>query len=191
MLLIMNKIIAIVGMCGSGKTIVSDYLKNKGWKSLRFGQIVLDEVKRRNLPPSEQLEREIRENLRKEHGMGAFATLNLPKIEELAKSGDTALDGLYSWTEYKILKKKFPQLAVIAVYAAPKTRYDRISKRKSINDPELKNRSFTVEEAKARDAAEIEKIEKAGPIAMADFTIVNEGTSEETIKQLENILQKI
>ena len=40
------------------------------------------------------------------------------------------------------------------------------------------------QEAKARDFAEIENIEKGGPIVMADFTIVNTGTIEELKEKL-------
>ena len=52
-------------------------------------------------------------------------------------------------------------------------------------------RSFTEKEAKARDYAEIENIEKGGPIAMADFTIVNIGTIEELKEKVSEILKKI
>ena len=33
---IMNKIIAIVGMCGSGKSVASDYLESIGYKKVYF-----------------------------------------------------------------------------------------------------------------------------------------------------------
>lgn len=187
----MNKIIAIVGMCGAGKSIVSDYLKSKGFQYLRFGQITLDEIIKRGLEPSEKLEKEIREGFRKQYGMAAFATLNLPKIEKLLETGDVVCDGLYSWSEYKILKKKFPQMKIIAVYASPLTRYKRISERQAVNDPKLRNRNFSQVEAQSRDFAEIENIEKGGPIAMADFTVNNEDSREKTLTQLEDILASL
>ena len=58
-----NKIVAIVGLCGSGKTIASDFFVKKGYKYIRFGQITLDEVKKRiGLNSDSELEKEIREN---------------------------------------------------------------------------------------------------------------------------------
>ena len=33
----MPSLIAIVGMAGSGKSIATDYLENKGWKKIYFG----------------------------------------------------------------------------------------------------------------------------------------------------------
>lgn len=183
-------IIAVVGMCGSGKSIVSDYLVKKGFQFLRFGQITLDEVKKKGIKPDEKTESKIREDIRKERGMAAFAILNKPKIDELSKKGDVVIDGLYSWSEYKYLKEIYKEkLVVIAVYASPKIRYSRISKRSAQKDPDLRHRSFSVEDAKARDCAEIENIEKGGPIAMADFTLVNEGSLEELYGQVDEILE--
>ncbi len=53
----MNKIIALVGMAGSGKSIIADKLVEDGFSYLRFGQLTLNEVKKRKLPPTEQNER--------------------------------------------------------------------------------------------------------------------------------------
>ena len=40
--------------------------------------------------------------------MGAFALLALPKIAKGLEKGHVVIDGLYSWSEYKILKRHFP-----------------------------------------------------------------------------------
>jgi dephospho-CoA kinase len=44
-------------------------------------------------------------------------------------------------------------------------------------------RPLTAEQARARDFAEIENVNKGGPIAMADFTIRNDGTLAELEQQ--------
>jgi len=187
-----NKLICIVGMAGSGKSIVSDELVKAGFSYLRFGQITLDKIKEQGLETNEANEKMIREGFRKEHGMGAFATLNLPKIEELLKKSNVAVDGLYSWSEYKILKEKFGDLMyVLAVYAPPKLRYERLENRTAENDDKKRFRPFTKAEAKSRDYAEIENVEKGGPIAMADFTIVNTGDINNLKEKIKNILSEI
>ena len=76
----MNKIAAVVGMCGSGKSIACDVLKNSGWNYIRFGQITIDSLKEQGKPITPENEKETRESLRKQYGMGAFAFLSLPKI---------------------------------------------------------------------------------------------------------------
>lgn len=189
-----NKLVCIVGMCGSGKSEVSDFFVKKGFLYLRFGQITLDEIKKRGLDVSEDNEKSIREEFRKNHGAGAYAILNIPKFDELLKNGNVIGDGLYSWSEYKILKEKYgDNFFVIAVYSSPNTRYKRLENRaeKYENDKENRFRSISKEKAQSRDYAEIENIEKAGPIAMADYTIVNEGTVEDLNNSLENIYNKI
>jgi len=189
----MNKLICLVGMTGSGKSVVADYLVEQGFGFLRFGQITLDIVKERGLEPTEENEKPIREEMRKTHGMGAYATLNIPKFDELLKKGQVVGDGLYSWSEYKVLRDKYlHQLVIIAIYAPPQTRYDRLANRKIVKeDTNLRHRPATTEQAKARDYAEIENIEKGGPIAMADYTLVNTGTIEELIEKTKIVLGEI
>lgn len=190
-----QKIIAIVGMCGSGKSEVADIFINEGYEYLRFGQITLDEVKKRGLEPTEENEKPVREGFRQEYGMGAFAILNMPKIDEILAQGKKVLvDGLYSWSEYKELKKKYRnKLIVIAVYAPPRLRYARLEDRRSNykDDPKMKYRSFSREEALARDFAEIENLEKGGPIVMADFTVINTGSLEELAEEVNKIINRI
>jgi dephospho-CoA kinase len=186
----LNKLVCIVGMTGSGKSVVSDYLVNKGYYYLRFGQITMDLIKKRGLEPTEVNEKIIRESVRKEHGMGAYALLNIPKFDELLKKGNVVGDGLYSWSEYKILREKYGnQLVVLAVFAPPELRYSRLVNRTLLStDVSLKNRPATLESAMSRDFAEIENIEKGGPIAMSDFTLINTGSVSELILQLEKVL---
>ena len=187
----MRKIIAIVGMPGAGKSEVSDFFIKKGFSYVRMGQIAIDEIQKRKLELNEANEKKVREGLRKEHGMAAFAILNLPKIREIA--GNVVIDGVYSWEEYEFFKEKLPGIVFIAVYASPASRYDRLISRAKLHndDPDKKYRSFTLAEAKARDTAEIENLNKGGPIAMADYTVVNEGTKEDLRKILEEILRRI
>jgi dephospho-CoA kinase len=186
----MHTLIAVAGMTGAGKSVVSDRLAEKGYHFLRLGQITLDEVKRRGLPPIEEHERAIREEFRKDHGMGAFAILNLPKIEELLKKGDVVIDNLMSWSEYKILKERYgAAFVVVAVEASPEKRYARLEARTlHAHDTAVRYRPLTREQARSRDYSEIEKIEKGGQFAMADYHIINEGSMEEFSEQIEKFL---
>ena len=187
-----NKVICIVGMPGAGKSIVSDELVKQGLAYLRFGQITIDKIKEEGLKLNENNEKKIRENFRKKYGMGAFATLNISKIDELLKKSNVVVDGLYSWSEYKILKEKYgDSMHVVAVYAPPKLRYARLRDRNVEADFTQRFRSITEEEAGTRDCAEIENIEKGGPIAMADFTIVNTETIEKLKENINEILSDL
>lgn len=190
-----NKLICVVGMAGSGKSAVSEYLKSKReFGYVRFGQIVLDKVKKLGKKTSESLERKVREELRAEHGMAVMAQLNAPKIDLRIKKSDVIADSIYSWEEYLFLKEKYKDdLIIIAVYSAPKLRYNRLENRaqKHGPDPDLRFRSFSQTESKARDYAEIENLHKAGPIVMADYTLINDGTIENLYNQIDDVIKEI
>src|SRR5574342_69439 len=98
------KVVAIVGMTGSGKSEVARVFAENGFHRIRFGDITDEEVARRGLKLNEENERRVRELLRKEHGMAAYAKLNLPKIDSAMEQWDVVIDGLYSWEEYLVLK---------------------------------------------------------------------------------------
>lgn len=179
----MNKILAIVGMCGSGKSIASDYYEILGYQKVYFGGVTMDKLKEEGLEVNPDNEKMMREKLRKEYGMGAYATLLLPKIEELSKKGNVVLDGLYSWDELKILKDKFSNLIVLAIVVDKELRYDRLSKREI--------RPFNNIQANSRDIAEIENSAKGGPIAFADYYILNNGNLDQYQQRLDVITKII
>ncbi|MBI3190976.1 AAA family ATPase [archaeon] len=188
----MHKIIAIVGMPGSGKTEASEVIVDNGFQFIRLGQLTLDEVKRQGLEPTEKNERVIRERLRRENGMAAYALLNFQKIDSLLEKGSVVVDGLYSWEEYMAFKEKYHEIKIIAIYASPEIRHERLEKRiLDAEDTEMKKRRFAKEEATSRDRAEIENLNKGGPIAMADYTIVNESTLEDLRSEIEKVLKNI
>jgi dephospho-CoA kinase len=65
----MNKIIAVIGMCGSGKSEAVKFFAGRRYKRVYFGEVVMNEMKRLGLEVNEHNERQTRENLRKEFVM--------------------------------------------------------------------------------------------------------------------------
>ena len=180
----MGKIIAVVGMCGSGKSVASDYLEGIGYKKVYFGGVTMEKLKEKNMEVTPDNQKYMREKLRAEFGMAAYAIILLPRIEEYAKDNDVVLDGLYSWDEYVVLREKLgSKLTMLAIVTNRDLRYDRLSKREI--------RPFTKEEALKRDISEIENLAKGGPIAMADYFILNNYDKETYIENLKEILKQL
>jgi dephospho-CoA kinase len=178
------KLVSIVGMTGAGKSEVAQVFEGNGFTRIRFGDLTDEEMRKRDLEPNEENERFIRELLRQEQGPAAYAKLNQPRIEQALKSSDVVIDGLYSWEEFIYLKALYGEsLYLVAVWSSPKTRYARLRGRSS--------RRLTAEEAISRDRAEIEHIDKGGPIAMADFTIINESSLESLKREAERIIARL
>lgn len=165
-----KKIIALVGMPGAGKSEAANILTTKNIPFVRFGELTDEALHEKGLPLTPENERQVREQFRKDLGMAAYAIKAKPKIEAALTDHDTvALDGLYSWEEYILLKKQFPQLLLIHIFAEPSVRYSRLAKREI--------RPISPEEARNRDIVEIENLNKGGPIAIADYLIENNDDS--------------
>lgn len=178
------RVVAIVGMAGAGKSEVARVFTEHGFSRVRFGDITDDEVRKRGLELNEENERRIRELLRAEYGMAAYARLNLARIDVVLKTSDVVVDGLYSWEEYLFLKDYYgDRLYLVAVQSSPETRYARLGSRLS--------RPLTTAEAASRDRAEIENVNKGGPIAMAHFTVINEASLEDLRSEVSEVIKRL
>lgn len=174
----------MVGMPGAGKSEAAAVFVAHGYKSIRFGDITDEGVRQKGMPLNEDNERMVREELRKQHGMAAYAILNLPRIQEALRQDNVVIDGLYSWEEYKYLKVNLPaNLITVAVWSPPSLRYARLTGRKI--------RPLTEEQARSRDYAEIENVNKGGPIAMADYVVLNDSTLELLVSRTKEIIKVI
>jgi dephospho-CoA kinase len=177
-----KKLLVFVGMPGTGKSVCVEYLKNKGLPFTYFGKITLDEIKHRGMEVNEASEKFVREDIRAKEGKGAYAVRIIKQIEEFFDNGEDLIvvDGLYSWTEYKIFKESFGDSAIIVAVCSPlKVRHQRL-----LNRP---IRPLSEEEATQRDYAEIENLEKGGPIANADYLLAN----DKNVKELEEDLARL
>ena len=182
------KIIAVVGMSGSGKSVVVDYLTEKGFPKVYFGGMIYKEMKRRGIEITAdgESEKRFREMIRETEGKDWVVKQVIEEAKNLINAGQKriVLDGLYSWTEYKILKKEFPgQLTVLAVVVPKDLRHFRVGKR-----PE---RPFNTKEIQERDRSEVENLEKGGPIAMADYYVLNDESVAKLHDDVDVILDRI
>ncbi|KKP59819.1 MAG: Dephospho-CoA kinase-like protein [Candidatus Gottesmanbacteria bacterium GW2011_GWA1_34_13] len=170
-------------MPGAGKTVAADFFRKNGLSVLRFGDQTDIGLKELGKEINEKNERWYRENIRQELGMAAMAIKIEPRILEHAKKNNLIiLDGLYSWEEYLYLIKKFPNLKLLCIYAPPHIRHKRLKERII--------RSLTDSEAKTRDITQITNLNTGGPIAIADYLIINAFNLEKYTQALEKFYQK-
>ena len=164
--------LARVGMPGAGKTLCAQHLQARGFAQFRFGSIIVNEVTRRGWPITPENERLVREEFRASGGMDAIARRAL------------VIDGLYGFSEYKTLRVELDAaMVVVAVVSQRGLRYARLAAR-----PE---RPLTPEEAQRRDYQEIETLEKGGPIAIADYTLLNDTTPTDLLAALDALMAAI
>jgi len=180
------KIIAFVGLTGSGKSAAVEYLTDKGYPKVYFGGVILKALDEVGLEHTEENERTIRESLRASEGSDFVAQRIIKQIHDLIAAGQHRIvaDGIYSWTEYKVMRAEFPgELSVVSVLASRRLRHHRLNSRPI--------RPLTATEANERDQAEIENMEKGGPIAIADHFIINDGNIEKLHRDIDAVISDI
>lgn len=180
------KIVAFVGLPGVGKSTAVDYLTEKGYPKVYFGGVIYDAMREAGIEITPESQAIFRKEIREKEGKDFVVNRIIKQIHNLVSAGQTRIiaDGLYSWTEYKIMKHEFPgALTVVAVVAPKHLRHRRLNNRP--------DRPFTDAEANARDWSEIEDLEKGGPIAIADHTIINNKDLDHLYAQLDDELEHI
>lgn len=180
------QIIAFVGMPGAGKSSAVDYVTEKGFPKVYFGGVVLQALKEAQLDLTPANEKMMREKLRAEEGPDVIVKRIARQIHDLIGAGQKRIiaDGLYSWTEYRYLKREFPgEMNVVAILAPRHLRHRRLNQRPV--------RPLQSDEALERDWAEIENLEKGGPIAIADHYVINDGNMEQLYEQVDRELRSL
>lgn len=175
-------LLAIVGLPGAGKSVAARFFKEKKIPVVRLGAITDEVLKKRGLINNLSNNQLIREELRKKYGMDAYLKLNLPKIRELFRqSRIVVVDGLRSYEEYITAKKIFKNVFLLAIIADKKIRYQRLKHRKERS-------SLRGED---RDLTEVVNINMGSTIALADHTIINNGSFADFVGRLEEVYRQV
>ena len=172
-------IVGIAGMPGSGKGVFRNFIKRSGNTVIIMGDLVRDEVKRRNLRPTPENMGKIMLHLRESEGPAVVAKRCVQMLKNV--HGEiVGVDGIRSLAEVEEFKKHFPNFILIAIHASPKTRYSRLYQRNRSDDP--KSWTTFIE----RDLRELQ-IGMGSVIATADNMILN----EKSLDNLENEIRKL
>ena len=174
------KIIALVGLAGSGKSSAVEYLTEKGFPKIYFGGVIYKAMDEAGIEKTWDNQQQFREEIRRREGKDFVIKRVIKNIHDLVNAGQNkiVLDGLYTWSEYKFLKHEFPgQVVVIAIVTPKYLRYQRMAKRME--------RPMQPHEVDQRDWSEIENLEKGGPIAIADYFIINDGSLEQLHQKID------
>ena len=174
------KIIALVGLAGSGKSSAVEYLTEKGFPKIYFGGVIYKAMDEAGIEKTWDNQQQFREEIRRREGKDFVIKRVIKNIHDLINAGQNkiVLDGLYTWSEYKFLKHEFPgQVVLIAIVTPKYLRYQRMAKRIE--------RPMQPHEVDQRDWSEIENLEKGGPIAIADYFIINDGSLEQLHQKID------
>ncbi|NCN69355.1 MAG: hypothetical protein COS36_04005 [Candidatus Altarchaeum sp. CG03_land_8_20_14_0_80_32_618] len=170
------KLLCITGMPCAGKTTTIKFLSSK-FSVVSMGDAIRKEMKEKNM------DRDMREystEFRKKD-KGYAAKICMPEIEKIKNAEICIVDGIRNYEEVEEFRK-FYDVVLIAIYASPKKRYERFTKRKRPDD------NLTYKGFINRDIAEL--IWGLGNvIALSDLIISNEDGNVKKFK--ENLISEI
>ena len=173
------RLIVTVGMPGSGKDEVVGVARAMGLATLKMGDLVRDETRRRGLPLSNPNVARIASEERTKHGPAVWAQRALPKLTETRM----LVDGCRSDDEVAVFRHHFGDLFVLGIYASPETRHARMSDRGRSDD------GAALEEFYERDRREL-KWGIGNAFALADGMLVNEGSLDEFKRDARAMLER-
>jgi dephospho-CoA kinase len=170
-------------MPGAGKGVFRRTVQRIGYPVVTMGDEVREEVKRRNLKPTPENLGKTMLNLRELEGPAAIAKRCIPKLKN-ATGNIVFIDGIRSLVEVDEFKKHFPNFILIAIHTAPKTRYQRLFRRRRSDDP------TNWETFMERDMREL-GIGMGAVISIADQVIVNKGTLPQLGQKILQVLKEV
>ncbi len=165
------EVIGIVGLHGSGKTEVAKALAKFDVPSVRMGDVVWGEIKRRGQEINEASVAAVANELREREGLGAIAKRCVPLIESRGKGKRAVVvDGIRGIAEVDEFRHSFgDSFHLLAIWVNERIRYSRIASRGRADD------AMSLESFRKKDRREL-SWGLGEALALADFIIVNEGT---------------
>lgn len=172
-------LIVVTGMPAAGKNIVAQYAQAHHYPHFSTGDFVRAEIRKRGCQADPETSASISTELRGEDGLGVT---RMAVEQTLRQKADVVfLEGVRSWPEIELIRSKAP-CTLVAVVAPRNLRLDRIKQRGRDDD--------SVDHFENRDQREIEYgVDEC--IALADAYILNTGSIDDALKQLDEIIKNI
>lgn len=183
----------IIGLCGrvcAGKETLTGFLREKGFVYLVSSDLINEELEKRGLDITRKNQQDVADELRKKHGVGVLMSMFLDKIEKQGR-GNYIIDSLRNSGEAVFLREKIKDFVLIGIDASQKTRFERILKRGKPSDPKIWEEFLKMDARDNFDASNPMGQQTGKLLEMSDFVIVNDGDLNDSMKQTEEIWNKI
>jgi dephospho-CoA kinase len=177
-----QKVVAVAGMPGAGKGLVSSIAQSRRIPVFVCGDVVREETERRGFPTTPENMGRVMLSIRHEEGPGVVAERLIPRIASSAL-GIVVVEGVRSMDEVKVLIQDYT-VTILAVHASPRTRYERLARRGRSDDPK------SWEEFVERDSREL-SVGIGNVIALAERMLVNEGSEDEFNEAAEAAISRV
>ncbi len=176
-------VVGLVGMPGSGKSVVVETAQERGYDVVIMGDVVREETRRRGLELNPRNIGIVMLDLRKTGGAGVIAEKCIPLIQT-RESRKIIVDGLRSLEEADVFRNHFPSFTLVAVHASPETRFSRLNMRRRSDDPD------GWEVFRERNMREL-GVGLGNAVAMAEYMVINENNKKEVKAKVMEALVRV
>ena len=176
-------VVGLAGMPGSGKSLVVETAAMLGYGVVIMGDVVRSETLKRRLELNPKNVGQVMLELRRKGGASVVADKCIPKIEQ-HETAKVIVDGVRSLSEVEAFKKHFANFNLMAVYASPETRFNRVYRRQRSDDPNC------WEVFHERDLREL-GVGVGDAIALAEYLVVNESSKANAKATVKRFIQRI
>ncbi len=176
-------VIGLVGMPGSGKSVVVETAQAQGYEVVVMGDVVREETRKRGLELNPKNIGVVMLDMRKTGGAGVIAEKCVPTIKAM-ESKKIIVDGLRSLDEANVFKTHFSSFTLVAAHASSDTRFSRLNRRRRADDPD------GWEVFRERDMREL-GVGLGNAIAMAEYMIINENEKRKVKAEIAETLARV
>ena len=176
-------VVGLAGMPGSGKSLVVETAAMLGYGVVIMGDVVRSETLKRRLELNPKNVGQVMLELRRKGGASVVADKCISKIEQ-HETAKVIVDGVRSLSEVEAFKKHFANFNLMAVYASPETRFNRVYRRQRSDDPD------GWEVFHERDLREL-GVGVGDAIALAEYLVVNESSKANAKAAVKRFIQRI
>ncbi len=178
-------LIGITGTDGAGKGSVVEYLvKQKGYFHFSSRGLITRELLQKGLPTDRPHLRQMANELRAQHGDDYLVKAALAEVRESALD-HMIIESVRTTAEVETLKRTSGIL--LAVDADVAVRFERIKGRGLASD-HVTFEEFVAQEQLEMNDPDPHGMQKARVMAMADYTLFNNGSLEELHSGIEEVL---
>lgn len=177
-------IIGVVGTIGAGKDTVAEYLAKKGFQHISLSDILREIMGKENIEITTANMTDYGNKLRNKNGNGYLAKLAYKKIDQ----SNSIITSIRQVGEIEYLKTK-SNFYLIKVDAPIEIRLKRLIERKREGDIKNIQELKKIEAKQASGKGGDMNVNKC--LAMADYTVVNDGSLDKLRRQVDQILKEI
>lgn len=187
----MKKVICLVGESGAGKGVISGLLEQLGYTTLSLSSEVRVLAKEIGLENASRAELQIMANKAREQEGAHYFAQRVVDNPSFTSSNYLVVDGVRHPSELELIRSQAglsTKIVVLAVTAGVETRFKRVLERRDPSDP-VTFEQFLDNDLREKGGENSEFTQQnEACIAMADFSIANEGTVDELKAELLNFL---